>query len=61
MNIRTFALKEVVSCDILGLEDSYQDTCFGHVFSKAYQYVITIEKIYKYLTYVFIKIAHGDL
>ncbi len=61
LNTRTFALKEVVCCDILGLEESYQGTCFRHVFSKACKYATTIEKIYKYLTYVFIKIAQGDL
>jgi hypothetical protein len=26
LNTRTFALNEVVSCDILGLEESYQGT-----------------------------------
>jgi hypothetical protein len=24
--------KFVVSCEVLGLEDSFQRTCFGHVF-----------------------------
>jgi hypothetical protein len=61
LNTRTFTLKEVVNCDILSLEESYQSTYFGHVFSKAYQYATTIEKNYKYLTYVSIKIAQGDL
>jgi hypothetical protein len=54
----TFAWKIVGNCDILGLEESYQGTCFGHAFSKVYQYVIANEKVYKNLTYIFIKIAH---
>ncbi len=33
-------LKAVVNCEFLGLEESFQDSCFGHVFSKACQYGI---------------------
>jgi hypothetical protein len=33
----------VVDCEVLGMEDSFQNTCFGHAFSKACQYG-TIEK-----------------
>jgi hypothetical protein len=61
LNIMTFAWKIVVSCDILGLEESYQGICFGHAFSRACQYVIANDKAYKDLTYVFIKIAQGNL
>jgi hypothetical protein len=32
----TNALKSVVNCESLGLEESFQGSCFGHVFSKAY-------------------------
>jgi len=39
------ALKVVVSCDNLSLEESYQGTCFRHAFSKAYQYV-TMDEIF---------------
>jgi hypothetical protein len=35
MNILTIALKSIVSCDMLDLEESFQGTCFGHAFSKA--------------------------
>jgi hypothetical protein len=35
-NIMTIALKSIVSCDMLGLEESFQGTCFGHAFSKAF-------------------------
>jgi hypothetical protein len=27
-------LKSIVSCDVLGLEESFQGTCFDHVFLK---------------------------
>jgi hypothetical protein len=40
-------LKSIVSCDILGLEESFQGTCFGHAFSKACQYATTKEKVCK--------------
>ncbi len=35
MNTMATTLKSVVSCDILGSEESFQGTCFGHAFSKA--------------------------
>jgi hypothetical protein len=43
-NLNTMAttLKSIVSCDILGLEESFQGRCFGHAFSKACQHA-TIE------------------
>jgi hypothetical protein len=28
----TTALKSIVRCEILGLDESFQSTCFGHVF-----------------------------
>jgi hypothetical protein len=43
LNIMTIALKSIISCDMLGLEESFQGTCFGHAFSKACQYAITKE------------------
>ncbi len=36
LNIMTFALRLVVNCDLLGLEENHQETCLGHAFSKAY-------------------------
>jgi hypothetical protein len=33
-NTMIIALNAFVSCDILGLEESYQGICFGHAFSK---------------------------
>lgn len=35
-NIMTIALKLIVSCDILSLEESFHITCFGHAFLEAY-------------------------
>ncbi len=29
------ALKSIISCDVLGLEENFQGICFGHAFSKA--------------------------
>jgi hypothetical protein len=31
-------LKSALSCDVLGLEESFHGICFGHAFSKTYQY-----------------------
>ncbi len=41
LNTLTNALKFVVKCEALGLEESFQGTYFGHGFSKAYQYATT--------------------
>jgi hypothetical protein len=50
-------LKYVISCDILGLVESFWNSCFGHAFSKACQYASVNEKNCKGLKYVFVKIA----
>ncbi len=47
MNTMTTTLKSIVSCDMLGLEESFQGICFGHAFSKACQYAIAKEKVCK--------------
>ncbi len=36
LNIMTFALRLIVNCDLLGLEENHRDTCLGRAFSKAY-------------------------
>jgi hypothetical protein len=41
LNTMTTTLKSIVSYDMLGLEESFQGTCFGHAFSKACQYATT--------------------
>jgi hypothetical protein len=53
----TIALKSIVSCDMLGLEENFQGNCFGHGFSKACQYVTIEEKVCKCLQYVSIKVS----
>jgi len=54
-NAMTIVLYVVVNCESFGLKESFQGTCFGHVFSKACQYDTTKENVCKDLKYVFIK------
>jgi hypothetical protein len=61
LNTMTTTLKSIVSCDMLGLEESFEGICFWHAFFKACQYVTTKEKICKDLQYVSIKFVQGDL
>jgi len=42
-------LKFVVNCEVFGVEESFQGTCFGHAFSKACQYGIAKEIFLKKL------------
>ncbi len=32
--VMTTTLKSIVKCEVLGVYESFQHTCFGHVFSK---------------------------
>jgi hypothetical protein len=41
----TTILKSIVSCDMLGLEENFQRTCFGHAL--VCQYATVEEKVYK--------------
>ncbi len=34
LNIMTASLKSIINCEILGFEESFQRTCFGHVHFK---------------------------
>jgi hypothetical protein len=61
LNTLTTTLKSVVKCETLGLEESFQGTCFGHVFSKVCQYATTDDKVCKNLKYVFIKSTRANL
>ncbi len=61
LNTLTTTLKLIVSCDMLGLEESFQGICFGHASSKACQYVTTEEKVCKDLRYVSNKSTQRDL
>ncbi len=46
---------------MLGLEEFFQGTCFGHAFSKVCQYATTKKKVCKNLQYALIKSVQGDL
>ncbi len=43
----TIGLKLVVICEILGLEENFQGTCFDHAFLKSCQYATTNKKFTK--------------
>jgi hypothetical protein len=60
-NAMTTVLKFVINCEYLGLEESLQGTCFGHVFSKACQYGTIDKKVCKNLKYMSIKSTKVDL
>jgi len=52
------ALKFVVCCEILGLEESFQGYCFVHAFLKAYQYAKIETKMCKDLKEMSTTFAH---
>jgi hypothetical protein len=58
LNRLTNVLRFVVKCATLGLEESFQGTYFGHVFSKMCQYATTDDKVCKNLKYEY-KICLG--
>ncbi len=60
LNTMTIILKSIISCEVLGLWESFQGTCFKHAFLKACQYTTMDEKVYKGLKNVFIKSIQGD-
>jgi hypothetical protein len=43
LNVMTTILKFMVNYEVLGMEESFQGTCFGHAFSKACQYGTTLK------------------
>ncbi len=55
LNGMKITLKFVVRCEILGLDEKFQNTCFVHAFSKVCQYETIEEKVCKNLKYVSIK------
>jgi hypothetical protein len=52
-------LKSIVSCEILGLGDSFQGNIFGHAFFKSCQCATTYEKLTQ--TWICVKSLQGDL
>jgi hypothetical protein len=61
LNVMKLTQKFVVNYELLGLEENFQGTCFGHAFSQAYQYGTTYEKVCKNFRYVSIKFSQFDL
>jgi hypothetical protein len=55
LNAITIILKSIMKCEAWSLDESFQRTCFGHVFSKACQYTTTNERICINLKFVSIK------
>ncbi len=60
LNAITTTLKFVVNREVFGVEESFQDTCFGHVFFKTCQYE-TKEFFCKNLKHISIKSTKFDL
>jgi hypothetical protein len=50
-------LWNVNKCELVNLKENFEGTYLKHVFSKAYQYATTIEKVYMGLKYVYVKYA----
>jgi hypothetical protein len=48
-------LRSIVTCETLGVMESFQGTYFGHAFFNAYQYAIVGKKVSRGLKYVFVK------
>ncbi len=61
LNFMTTTLKFVVNCEILGLDESFNGTYFGHAILKTYQYVTTEEKVCKKFKIVSIKFAQSKI
>jgi hypothetical protein len=61
LNAMTIALKSMVNCEVLGMEENFQSICFGHAYSKACQYGIATKKNCKNLKHIFIQSTHFDL
>jgi hypothetical protein len=61
LNAMTFVLKSIISCETLGLQESFNGICFGHVFSKACQYATIDEKVCRNIRYVSIKAIQANL
>jgi hypothetical protein len=61
LNAMTMTQKFVVSCEILGLDESFQGTWFGHAFFKTCQYGTTKDFFCKNFKHVSIKVAQSNL
>lgn len=56
LNVMTMVLK-FGNCEILGSNESFEGTCFGHSFSKTWQYVTTRKEFAKKIKYMSIKVV----
>jgi len=61
LNVMTLALRFIMSYDILGLEESFNGSCFGRVFFKACQYGATKKKVCKDMRFMSIKNVQYDI
>ncbi len=53
--IMIIALKSIVTCEVLGLDESFQGICFGPVFFKACWYVTIVKNVDLFLSSLFIQ------
>ncbi len=61
LNTMITILRSIVTCETLGVTESFQGTYFGHAFFKACQYVIVGEKVSRGFKYVFVRYASKNL
>jgi hypothetical protein len=61
LNSMTRSFKSIIAYEVLGLEESFNGTCFGHAFSKTYKYAIAKERVRKSLKYVSIKFVQSNI
>ncbi len=61
VSVMTITLKVIINYESLSLENNFQGTYFGHVFSKACQYGTAKEKVCKDLKYIYVKSTQADL
>jgi hypothetical protein len=61
LNIMNITIKSIVSCDMLGLEESFRALVFGIHFPRLANMLQTQEKVCKDLRYVWIKFVQGNL
>ncbi len=55
------SLKSIVTCELIGFDESSKGTLFWQCFSKAFQYVSIDEKVCINFIFVSIKFAQLDL
>jgi hypothetical protein len=61
MTSMVIVLWSIINCKLLNLEFFYKNSCFGHVISKAYQYVTNNDKVFSGLKHMNMKEAQTGL